>query len=275
MLKKQIDFIVSSNPLNGALNLSSDGSTFNVQYEEPLTIPKEAKNVTVEVQNAEIWWTVPNVITGENDKFRLIDTNAGSNPSGTAYTGTVTIPEGLYDLSALSNTLETLLVNAGSAQGTFTLSADEATQKVQIIFNNTGVSIDFTIANSCRDLLGWTSVVVGPHDPVPYTDTAPNIASFNQINYFLIHSDLVDRGLRYNNKYSQIMTQVLIDVSPGSQITYTPQWPAVTDGSHLRGAKRNYFRYWLTDDQDRLVNTASEYWSARIVIKYYIPIELA
>jgi hypothetical protein len=30
----------------------------------------------------------------------------------------------------------------------------------------------------------------------------------------------------------------------------------------------------LTDDKDRLVNTNSEYWSARLTIKYLIPITI-
>jgi hypothetical protein len=269
MIQKEITLIVSSNPNNGAQNLSADGSSFEVNYqgESPTAIPAQAKDITVEVQGADIWWTVPNVISGVNDKFKLTDTGADS---GTVYTGTVTIAQGLYDLQGLANAIETQLVNAGAAQGTISFSADTATQKVLITANFIGISIDFTIADSVRNLLGFNSQVLGPSASKPFTWIADNVAAFNQINYFLIHGDIADRGLPFNDDYSQVLAQVLIDVSPGSQITFNPFNPSKSFASRLRGQRRTTFRYWLTDDQNRLVNTAGEYWSARLVIRYQI-----
>jgi hypothetical protein len=269
MIQKEVTLIVSSDPNNGAQNVTADGSTFEVQYQgiSPTAIPAQAKDITVEVQAADIWWTVPNVITGVNDKFQLTDTGADS---GTVYSGTVTIAQGLYDLQGLANAIETQLVNAGAAQGTISFSADTATQKVLITANFIGISIDFTIAQSVRNLLGFNSQVLGPSVSKPFTWIADNVAAFNQVNYFLIHGDIADKGLPFNDNYSQILAQVLIDVAPGSQITYTPFNPARSFATRLRGQKKTTFRYYLTDDQNRLVNTAGEVWSARLVIRYQI-----
>jgi hypothetical protein len=271
MFKKKLNFIVSSNPANGSINLSADGSRFQVRYEEPISIPDDAKNIEIEVPEANIWWTVPNVISNQNDAFRLTDTGAGSGtPFGPT---TINIPQGLYDLSGLANAIERELVSAGAAVGTISFSSDTATSKVQITANFVGITIDFTIANSVgRDILGFNNQTLGPSVVAPTIWLADNVATFNTVNSFLIHGDIVDNGMSLNGTFSQIMAQVQIDVSPGSLITYTPFRPATVSGSHLKNTKRNSFTYWLTDEQNRAVNTGGEYWDARIKITYEIPI---
>jgi hypothetical protein len=106
---------------------------------------------------------------------------------------------------------------------------------------------------------------------VPINIQAQNIASFNQVNYFLIHSDLTNRGIRFNNTYNQTIGQVLIDVPPGSQITSTPYNPARISAQELAGAKRSNLRFWLTDDKNRRIDTNGENWSARISIRFSRP----
>ena len=106
---------------------------------------------------------------------------------------------------------------------------------------------------------------------MPLNIIAPNVAGFNTVNYFLIHSDLTNKGIRFNNNYNQTIAQVLIDVSPGAQIISRPFNPARIPVGELVGAKRNNIRMWLTDDNDNRVFTNNEYWTARIVIRYLKP----
>jgi hypothetical protein len=271
MIKREFDIDVSSNPANGSQNLSSDGSSFEVNYEgsPPLALPLTAKNISVSVKNAEIWWTVPNVISGQNDAFRLTDTGAGS---GTAFgPTTINIPQGLYDLSGLAQTIERELVSAGAASGTISFSADNATQKVEITANFVGITIDFTVTNSVRDILGFNSQVLGPTAVAPTIWLADNVAAFNVVNYFLIHGDVCDKGIPINSSYTNILAKVVIDVSPGSQIIHRPFRPSRCGASKLKGTTQTNFRYWLTDDQNRAVNTNNEYWSATLSVKYEIP----
>ncbi len=271
LVPEEISMLFSSNPNQGASLRSADGSSFTVLLQEPLSVPFDAKNVNIEVQSSTVWWVVPNITTGVNDKIYCTVPRA-SDSKLTAYT--LTIPQGLYDLTALNQTVQRELENAGAIitpEPAFTIYADDATQKVEIRANYVGVEIDFTQADTPRDILGWTSVVVGPSVSVPQNFLAPNVAEFNQVNSFLLHSDLVNRGMRFNDKYSQIISQVLIDVSPGSQIVSTPFHPAKIDAQDLAGNPRKTIRFWLTDDQERAINTNGEYYTMRVSITFLHP----
>ena len=48
-----------------------------------------------------------------------------------------------------------------------TMTPDDATQKVQIRFNYSNVSVDFTQADTFRDILGFDSLVYGPYAGAP------------------------------------------------------------------------------------------------------------
>jgi hypothetical protein len=265
---QEITMIVSSDPKSGAVNRSSDGSYFEINLEDGLHVPKEALNVNVEVEDSTVWWTVPNIITGVNDLLFI----TGPNTSDVSTLFTVTIPQGLYDLSGLNEAIARELEQAGAKidpDPLISLSPDEATQRVEIRFSYAGTSIDFTQAQTPRDILGFDALVYSITGGNP--QLAPNTAAFNTINYFLIHSDLTNKGIRINNNYSQTLTRVLIDVPPGSQIVSQPFNPPRINAEELAGTKRTTLRFWLTDDENRRVNTAGEYWSARIVIHYLMP----
>tara|TARA_R110000772_G_scaffold53495_1_gene122398 strand:+ start:6641 stop:7498 length:858 start_codon:yes stop_codon:yes gene_type:complete len=277
-IKEEISIIVSSDSKTGALSKSLDGSRFEIQLDgEGLHIPKDAMNVTVEVEEATIWWSIPNIITGENDKIYIYGDSDDAVPVPQLYT--ITVPQGLYDLSALNLAILSELESQGARtlDGTgaslplISMSADSSTQKVRLRFNYPNVYVDFTQANTMRDILGFNSAVYGPYAGAPQNILADSTAQFNTVNYFLIHSDIVSKGVRFNNTYNQTIAQVLINVAPGSQIVSTPFNPARSGANELAGSRRTNLRFWLTDDQDRAINTNNENWSARIVIHYMRP----
>lgn len=270
VIPQEISMLLTSDPTQGASNVSADGSTFSVQLEEAITIPRDALNVTISVEESTIWWVIPNIITGENDKLYI--TAPDTSDVTTVYV--ITIPQGLYDLSGLNQAIQRELENAGakiSPEPVINLSADESTQKVEIRFEYAVVEIDFTQSDTFRDILGFNSSVVGPFVGAPVTILADSVAAFNTVNSFLIHSTLTNRGLRFNNTYNQTLSQVLIDVTPGSQIVSKPFNPAKISATELAGSTRTNLTMWLTDEQNRVVNTNGEVWTARIVIKYLKP----
>ena len=267
-IPQEISMILSSDTNSGAINKSTDGSYFEIQLQDGLSIPKDALNPTLEVQEASIWWTIPNIITGVNDKMYI----TGDDVETTTRVFTVTIPQGLYDLPGLSQAINRDLENQGakiSPSPLISMSPDEPTSKVEIRFNYANVKVDFTQAQTPREILGFNSTLLAPG--FVSTLLAPNVAAFNQVNYFLIHSDLTNKGIRFNNNYSQVVSQVLINVAPGSQIVSTPFNPAKIHIPELTGTSRTNLRVWLTDDQGRPVNTNGESWSCRIVIRYIKP----
>ena len=80
----------------------------------------------------------------------------GPDTAGVVQNYTVTIPQGLYDLSGLNQAVLRDLENKGAKinpNPLITMTPDDATQKVQIRFNYNNVSIDFTQANTFRDIV--------------------------------------------------------------------------------------------------------------------------
>lgn len=270
MVPHEISILASSDPDNGAINISPDGSQFEIQLEDALQIPEEAINTTIDVEEATVWWVVPNIITGQNDKMYITCPNVGDVL--TDYE--ITIPQGLYDLSGLNQAIARELSNDGAKidpSNALVLSPDDATQKVEITLPYLGSEVDFTKPDTPREILGFASQVIGPTVIAPYTQIADTTAGFNTVNYFLIHSDLTNKGIRFNNQYNQTISQVLIDVPPGSQIVNRPFNPARINANELSGSKRTSIRFWLTDDKNRAVNTNGEYFTCRVAIKFLIP----
>ena len=255
----EIPFLVTSDTNAGARNKSADGSTFYVFLEEPLVIPKSALSVDIIVQEATVWWVIPNIVTGVNDTFYIDD--------GAPFTAVV--PQGLYDLSGLEAAVERELVAGGAPAGLFNFIADDATQRVVLRLNQANTQVDFTQGDTFREILGFVSQLVPPAPTIGiFTQLGDTVAAFNQIDYFLIHSDIVNRGMRINNTFNQAIAQVLINVPPGSQIVSTPFNPPSSQAPELIGAKRSRIKFWLTDQANNLVNTQNENWSARLVIRY-------
>lgn len=272
LLTSELSIIADSNPSNGALipSGSTDGSTFSMLLAESLNIPKTAKNLTVEVQTAEIYWTVPNVITNVNDQFRVISDGSGSNPA-TIATYTVTNPQGLFSRPGINSSILELLVNAGAESDIITIGESASTNKVLISTPYTGISIEFRdvqLPRNMRVLLGYNDQLLGPSTTSPTSWLADNIAQFNTVNSFLINSDIVETGIPLNSKQQKIIANIPIDVLPGYQIIFNPYRPAKIPANNLKGSRRKRIKFWLTDDQGRLVNTGGEYWRLRLVIRY-------
>lgn len=268
LVPEEFNILVNSSPSAGARNVSADGSTFTVQLNTPIQIPAEAKHVHISVPSATVWNVVPNIIEGVNDQM-FITENANNYQ--------ITIPQGLYDLPSLNNAIAVQLENEGALTDPtiLTLVADESTQRVIIKANYVGVSIDFTQPNTFREILGFDAVVVGPSTLAPENFIAPNVAAFNTIEYFKIHSDIVPEGIQQNQDYDQTIAQVLITAAPGSQIVSEPFLPAKSEASYLAGTMKKSIRFWLTDQSGNLVNTNGEAFSARIQIAYLLPEHIA
>lgn len=254
----QIPFLFDSEGL-----ATDDGSTFQVNLDYTLMIPEHAKQCWITVPTATIWWTVFN-ITADNNILRVDDGLGGGLQA-------LTISPGLYDLNKLSSEIGRQLAGAPTPinQNAFVLVPNQASQKVVIQANQAGLTIDFTGANTFRDILGFGAVVIGPTAGVEFFQ-APNVAQFNQLDYFLIHCDLVSRGIRVNDSYNQTIARVRIDVPPGDQIHYEPQYIKFLEANHLISQEVSNIRLWLTDEAQNLINTQGESWSVEVIVNYIL-----
>lgn len=273
---EEISMLVSSDPALGASQINALGSKFEIQLDgEGLHLPKEAVNINVSVDEAQIWFNTPNIFTGENDTFYITGPNTLDVPT----LFTVVIEKGLYNPTSLNKAISIELEALGAkvTNGSLiTLQGNSSTGKSEIVFNYYNVSVDFTLADTPRELLGYESAVYSaPISPAPLSTPtpSPNFAQYNTIANYLISSDLVTKGIRINNKHNQVIAQVPIPstASVGSQIIYTPFNPSKTDGQDLQGARRTNLRFQLTNEKLELIDTNGEFWSARIVIHYMRP----
>ena len=242
----------------GANYTSVDKSQFNVLFQEAIRFPRHARNLHLCVDAAEVWNVFKNVIAPNNKLY--IEYKA------TPYI--LTIPEGQYTLSTLSDAIERLLVNAGAPSGTLIkLSADLPTQRVEIICGDAGVEIDFTQADTIRELLGFNSAVLTSTLAGQYF-LGDNPAKFNAVNTLLIHSNIVQQGIQVNESFSQTIAQIFIDVEPGSQILFRPFNPTLISCPHLAGQLLSSISFRLSDENNVDLATNGEDWSVRIRISY-------
>jgi hypothetical protein len=268
LIERVESFIVSSDPANGAKNLSADGSTFTVQLNNPIAIPQAATNCTLEVIQASIWYTTPNISAALGNNQFVVVYNDLYGPVVT----TITIPDGLYSRSALNNLLQLEFVNEGLPADVIELAENSSTQQTVLIFNYVDYQVDFTGPNTCREILGFDSrlVPLAPTTIVGQSEPSDNIAVFNTLNSYLISSNLIGNGIPVNDSGRNIITRVPISAKPGSQINYSPYNPIRTSARNLIGKSMNQFDVWLTDQRGQKLDTFNEYYSAVLILRYWI-----
>jgi len=269
LIEKKLSYIFSSDPTKGAFARNPNGSEFSVNLNYPLAVPRLAKYCTIELHSASIWYVTPNVSTElQNNTFYFSD----------GIPRTIVIPDGLYNLDQLVQSIAILTTNLVPALVTpfedlFTIVGDDPTQKVVITFSpaaiTAGANIDFTQPNNLGPLLGFNPQILTGVPPTVFGD---NVAQFNQTNQYYIQSDLVHSGIPVNSNQSNVLGVVYIDVPPGELINFQPQVPLIINADELIGGSRTGFRFRLTNEDGVLQNTNEEYWSFIVTIRYYIKI---
>lgn len=264
MSNRSEPFFISADP-ELTITTSAGADQCTVQFKKEMIFPPTAQNITLECNNATIWWTVLNIKTGINDQFQI-------EVQGDAVY-TITIAPGIYGVSELNSAVNSLLINEGLNSGLITITGDNATQKILLSFSVAGLQVEW-IAQSFFDLLGFNSGQLVP-DPTfttgDYTELAPNVANFSDISSFLLHTDLVKAGIPLGNRQSQAIANALITVPPGSLIPFQPENPIQLDVNHLRGQTINGATFWITDQLgNRGLDFNGEYFSMLLVIRYHV-----
>jgi len=264
-MKTMFDVVFSSNPTLGALNKSTDGSSFSVQMtdgDNGLNIPQNAKNVMVSVIGADIWYNNRNV-DDSNNKITY-------TPNGGTST-TYTVLNGLYTHEAIGDAITRVL---GSNGDKIKISADENIGKMVITFDdNSSGSIDFTNTqpNSIGQVLGFDNII---DSATNLYNVAPNESKFNSINYYIIESDIVNNGMKIGTKTNgSIIAKINIDTTPNKQLLYSPNNPSLIGANNLAGDKRTEYKFTLLNDNLEPVDTLGEYYSIHIRVSYSAPVD--
>jgi len=237
-------------------------STLTQQLDVPIRIPADTKICKLKVVQADIWNLVSNVSPSIGNTITVDPGGTGTNIK------VLTIPEGQYSVIALNAAIGNALVSEGLANTVLQLEGDAPTQKVKFSSTVAGTIISFPAANSMWNILGFSQ-----GDSLTLTLAgvfylAPGIARFNNINTFLIHSDLVGGGIPVNGTYFGVIAKVPITVPSGSLIPFNPPYPISVDASELIGARVQEFTVYLTsEDGFTRVNTRENF-SVLIEISY-------
>lgn len=244
---------------------TDDGSQFTVNLEEPLKIPIGALEAYIQVYGCTVWNNIHNIRTDVNDKF-YVEYFDGL----TLYSETLVLEAGLYDVDHLNSALKRELNNnANLPSDLFTIVPDTASNRAVIQFNYSGTQLDFTNADTPRQILGFDSrqVPLIATSGVQYV-IGDTVANFNNIEYFTIASDIIHRGIRINERFNQTLVKIPIDVAPGSQINYQPFSPQKIPCNELIGTEKKEVTLWLTNNLLQRVDTNGEAFSITMSIHY-------
>lgn len=276
LVQNQDSYLFSSSTENGALNKSADNSSFYVDMQSyPISIPKDAVSTSISLDYASIWNDVYNVNTGVNDQINLSIT-------GSSLAQPMTIPAGSYSVEDLSNEINRQIINADPA--TFTtdiiqLIPDFPTGKViikclnvaltNVAFNTNARTVAF------GDFLGFTGSPIFAFTTAGQYVIGSDIANINVIDFFLIHTDLVQNGIPINGFYSNTISKVPILKAPGELINYEPTNPTKIEATNLQEViGRRTARFWVTNQNNEAITLPSDY-SFSLRIEYSMPMVLS
>ena len=274
-------FMFSSATENGAINKSSDGSYFSIQFTNPLFLPEDAINPQIAVIAANIWNNSPNISKAlNNNTFTIQDVNG---------VHTVTVPDGNYDVESLDQTLEILFSSQANAGGNrtffpynqyFRILGNNATQKINIeVFYAEGANQQILWDQSTiRNILGFeekspTTPQIQPQAGNPSWMIAPNIAKFNAYNSYVIHSDLVLTGIQLNNNFYNIISIIPITATTGTLNIFEAHDPypfSVINNLVGINNARYSAAFWITDEKNKALYQ-SENWDIVVLMTYELP----
>jgi hypothetical protein len=170
------------------------------------------------VTSASIWNTTPNITTGVNDTFKI----KVNDTAGTPTNYTVVVPQGLYTVDQLFNTIDDRIIEQGAADKEWEMFGNASNNKVEIILKSVGAELDFSVANNMSAMLGFAAVLVGPTvaaNDLIVGSLTPDIVPTAAYN---IGCSLVDTGIIVGNSTRKVICSIPITESSGYNIVYEP-----------------------------------------------------
>ena len=269
LLSKSIDLLLSSDPATGAKNISSKGDSFTVDFTPSFGLPEDSVNPRLSCEAASLWFVNPNLSAElKNNTLTVSKTSVSSDQI-------ITIPDGLFSLSQLSQTCARLTSSLGhhvNGVPPFEFAPCSGTNKVELILNALDVSVEFT-ATSPYTLLGFGIEKIGFPTYQYEIFLSGNEAQMNNINSYHLHTSLVRNGIAVGNSFTQCIAAIPINSPAGSQIMFDPLHSSKIEVNELVGAKISQIRCWMTDERNQSVDMRNETFDFRVKIAYEQPYE--
>ena len=134
-------FLFSSDPNEGAYNVSSDGSRFSVSFNPALRFNQNATRIRLELLECELYYTSPNILNNVNNRLDL----SYEDIHGVVRIYNIVIPEGLYTLENLNDEIIRLLGTQGGQTNPPLISFTPNSSNSRVIMTLIGNSrVDFS-----------------------------------------------------------------------------------------------------------------------------------
>lgn len=219
---------------------SANSSKITTFFDPPLVFDDECK-YEISLLGLESYYSFPNV-GPHNNKIKFNDQ-------------IITLETGCYELVNLNKEIKRLITEGGGDGNSINFEANKNTFKS--ILTITEGTVDFTIKNSLRDLLGFEAKTYkkGRH----ISEHVVNIMSVNSI---LLHCDIIS-GSYVNGAEKPVIFSFFPAVSPGQKIVLTPRSLIYLPLTVQRVSR---ITSWLTDQHSNELDLRGE----ELTIKYHI-----
>ena len=282
-VEQEVSLITTNDPNTGALNVNPGFSTWSFEVANGLTIPHNARNATIECPQAAVWYSSQLIkSTGPNKLNITIDDNLVP-----PVTYTIEFAPGLWSLESLNEQINYSLIQQSFSStfgDFFQIEGNTATGKTRIVFSiassSYSTTLDFTDDDTIFALLGWNQGDTPQNFPpassapvYPQTRDSPNQAAFDATGSYLFSTNLCGGvGMPTNSTQGNVLAQILIDVSAGSQIVYRPPIPTKISADHLIGKVVNQANFSITNEKGQEVSFNGEINTFIILLKWLVPI---
>jgi len=260
------DYFLSVNSDLGE-SKSQDGSIFTVNFRPALTLPRNARNVTVAFVQGTVWWTIPNF---QNCIIQLYVQDVKTGEVNIP----ITIPKGIYNYKQINVLLSNAFQDRAYDRDTIQFVENGATSTIDIAFKTPGAVL--FPRGSCEKQFGYDPDVRYEYTGGDVASSkfvrAPYTANFDTIQFLTVGTSLVEGGFRLNSgTYRSVIANITINAAPGYQITSEPANPLelstrVFDSPD--GLDRATF--YLMDQDGNQVDTNGEAWTLLLRIRYYL-----
>jgi hypothetical protein len=250
------------------------GSHISFNLNPPLEI-KGAQRCSICVDEASLWWTSPNISSNlGNNKLYFSAKKASTN---SLHNFVFTIPNGLYNIESLNTWVQSEMHNQDvfienettAAVYPFEFTEGYHLSKVQIKINAVDCSIDFSNSDDISDLLGFTNSISAPGaGNVPKYILGNQNAKFNHIEYFLLHTNLVDEGIPVSNRLHNTIARIPITSKVGYTQLYNPTREKWLSANNLLNEKVSQVYFTITDQNNKAIDMNGDPWSVSIILKY-------
>lgn len=196
-----------------------------------------------------------NIVTGLNDTFYYTDDILD------LVKFSVTIPQGSYNVSDLSDAVNVGIINNTHPDGLISLVPDFATNRVLFSISQAGWMISFG-AGTPFLLVGCNlnqTIPAGPALTVgAYSELGPNVATFNEVQTIYVHSNITNNSI-FNGIQSNILGSVVPTASIGSTQSDKEINLIWTDCAELSNSSLNEFQVYLTDQNNNPVRLSDNF----------------